>query len=66
MDTINIIAWYVLCGVLFSVGLEWIMHKTKFELDKPTKNWERIFWVTCWPFLLIKFLIAYHKEENDE
>ena len=61
MDTINIIAIYLLGGVLFASCLEWVMHKTKYKLNKPTENWERIFWVTCWPFLLIKFLIGYYK-----
>ena len=61
MQVINIISAYLFSGVVFSAAFEYLMYKTNYA-HTPTRNWERIFWVTCWPYLLLKFFYAYFKK----
>ncbi len=63
MGTINIIAIYLLCGVIFSAGFEWLMAKFNTPGRKDTKNWQRVFWITAWPYCLINFFIGYYGED---
>jgi len=56
MGLSNTILIYLLCGVGFSASFEYLMHKTKYPKVNATKNWERVFWVTCWPYCIVKFL----------
>ena len=48
-------------GVVLSALFEYLMYKTGYKEPVDNKNWERLFWITCWPYLLLKFLIAYFK-----
>jgi len=61
MSVVNVIAAYLLGGVVLSGSFEYLVYTTKYDAKKVIKNWERIFWITCWPFLLVKFLIAIFK-----
>ena len=61
MEILDIVGIYTLCGIGFSVALEYLMHWSKFEQKTITQNWERVFWITCWPFCLAKFLMGYFK-----
>ena len=48
----EIVIPYIICGALLGFGFEVLIDKT----EKPTQWWERIFWVTCWPYCLTIFL----------
>jgi hypothetical protein len=61
MRIANILILYFGCGGVFSASFEYLMYKTKYD-KAPVKNWERVFWITCWPFLLLKFLTALFKK----
>ena len=50
---------YLICGVVFSAGLELLMWKMKTAGREDTSNWERLFWVIAWPYLIIKFISGY-------
>jgi|TARA_R110000822_G_scaffold89584_2_gene207371 hypothetical protein len=52
---------YLGVGTVFSGLFEYLMYKTGYKEPTDNKNWERLFWITCWPYLLLKFLIAYFK-----
>ena len=54
MQVINIISAYLFFGLVFSAAFEYLMYKTKYE-RKATKNWERVFWITCWPYCVLRF-----------
>jgi|MGYP003633477439 hypothetical protein len=60
MTTINIIAIYLLCGVFFSAGFEYLMKSTDYPDRKDTTNFKRIFWITTWPYCIIKFFVGYY------
>jgi|TARA_R110002074_G_scaffold298411_1_gene469964 hypothetical protein len=60
MTTINYIAIYMLCGIIFSAGFEHLLKVYKHPGRKDTNNWQRTFWVTAWPYCLIKFIIGYN------
>jgi len=52
----EIVVPYIICGALFGFGFELLVDKMGDEDREPTKMWERIFWVTCWPYCLTIFL----------
>ena len=52
----EIVIPYIICGALFGFGFEVLIDKTNYKKEKPTQWWERIFWVTCWPYCLTLFL----------
>ena len=52
----EIVIPYIICGALFGFGFEGLIDKTNYKKEKPTQWWERIFWVTCWPYCLTLFL----------
>ena len=52
----EIVIPYIICGALFGFGFEVLIDKTNYKQEKPTQWWERIFWVTCWPYCLTLFL----------
>ena len=52
---------YFGCGVALSAAFEYLVHKTNYKDTSEVKNWERVFWITCWPYLLLKFIIALFK-----
>tara|TARA_R100000544_G_scaffold36806_2_gene25877 strand:- start:935 stop:1117 length:183 start_codon:yes stop_codon:yes gene_type:complete len=60
METLNIISYYLLGGVIFAIGFEYLAWKVKAQ---HVAHWERIFWVTCWPYCIYKFLNAYFKKD---
>ena len=64
MTIINYIAIYVLCGIIFSAGFEHLMKKFNHPGREDTTNWQRLFWITAWPYCLIKFFIGYYGEEE--
>tara|TARA_Y100001937_G_C7050988_1_gene299112 strand:- start:14 stop:208 length:195 start_codon:yes stop_codon:yes gene_type:complete len=64
MTTINIIAIYLLCGMVFSAGFEWLMSKFDTPGREDTTNWQRAFWITAWPYCLIKFFTGYYGGEE--
>jgi|TARA_R100000081_G_C4774005_1_gene147403 hypothetical protein len=64
MTTINIIAIYVFCGILFGAGFEWLMAKFETEGREDTTNWQRLFWITAWPYCLIKFFMGYFGKDD--
>ena len=53
---LNVIAPYIVCGSVFGFGFELLVNKMDDRDRKPTKMWERIFWITCWPYCLTIFL----------
>jgi len=64
MNETYAIMLYFGCGITFSASFEYLVYKTKWEDAgevKNVKNWERLFWITCWPYLLLKFIIALFK-----
>jgi len=58
----EIVIPYIICGALFGFGFEVLIDKTNYKKEKPTQWWERIFWVTCWPYCLTLFLWAMFKK----
>ena len=50
----------MLCGIIFSAGFEHLLKVYKHPGRKDTNNWQRAFWVTAWPYCLIKFIIGYN------
>jgi hypothetical protein len=61
MNEVYNITLYFGVGLVLSALFEYLMYRTNYQ-KTPVKNWERLFWVTCWPFLLLKFLTAYFKK----
>jgi hypothetical protein len=61
MNEAYTILMYLGVGTVFSALFEYLMYKTDYKTTNETQNWERVFWITCWPYLLLKFLIAYFK-----
>lgn len=59
MNELYSIMLYLGCGVIFSAAFEYIMYKAKYKKPSETKHWERIFWISCWPYLVIKFIAGY-------
>ena len=60
MTTINYIAIYLFCGVIFAAGFEALMKRMGTPGREGTTNWQRIFWITTWPYCVIKFFIGYY------
>jgi hypothetical protein len=63
MTTINYIAIYILCGLILSIGFEYLMKRFDTPGREETQNWQRIFWITFWPYCLIKFITGYYGED---
>jgi hypothetical protein len=63
MTTINIIAIYSLCGIIFSASFEALMKRMNTPGREDTTNWQRVFWITTWPYCLIKFFIGYYNKD---
>ena len=59
MNELHSIMLYIGCGVIFSAAFEYIMYKAKYKKPSETKHWERVFWISCWPYLVIKFIAGY-------
>tara|TARA_R110000765_G_scaffold247110_1_gene349078 strand:+ start:1758 stop:1946 length:189 start_codon:yes stop_codon:yes gene_type:complete len=53
---------YFGCGVVFSAMFEYVMYKSGYKEPADNKSWERIFWITTWPYLLVKFFFGYFKK----
>ena len=64
MTTINIIAIYLFCGILFGAGFEWLVNKFDSEWKDDIDNWQRVLWITAWPFFLIKFFMGYFGKDD--
>ena len=62
MSELYSIMLYLGCGVVFSAMFEYVMYKSGYKEPSDNKNWERIFWITCWPYLLIRFFGGYFKK----
>ena len=60
MTTINYIAIYFLFGIIFASGFEGLMNSTDYPDRKDTTNFKRIFWITTWPYCIIKFFVGYY------
>ena len=63
MASLNYIAIYLLCGVIFASGFEYLMKKMDTPNRENTSNAQRVFWVTTWPYCLIKFFIGYYSND---
>jgi len=63
MTTINYIAIYFLCGIIFSAGFEYLMKSFGTPGREDTNNWQRFFWITTWPYCLIKFITGYNSKD---
>jgi len=63
MTTINYIAIYLLCGIIFGSGFEALMKRMNTPGREDTTNMQRIFWVTAWPYCLLKFLKGYYGKD---
>jgi len=66
MSNTYAIMLYFGCGLALSASFEYLVYKTKWKDKdngevKNVKNWERTFWIICWPYLLLKFIIALFK-----
>jgi hypothetical protein len=61
-DAYSIILYFG-CGTIFSAAFEYIMYKTGYKEPSENRNWERLFWITCWPYLIIKFITGYFNKD---
>tara|TARA_R110002074_G_scaffold205013_1_gene373363 strand:- start:230 stop:433 length:204 start_codon:yes stop_codon:yes gene_type:complete len=59
MAAINIIAIYLLCGVIFSAGFEYLMKRMGTPDRENTTNYQRVVWITIWPYCIFKFFMGY-------
>ena len=64
MESINIIAIYLLCGVFFSAGFEYLMKSMSTPGREGVTNFKRIFWITTWPYCIIKFFVGYYSNNK--
>ena len=62
MGATNIIAVYLLCGVFFSAGFEYLMKSMDTPGREDVTNFKRIFWITTWPYCIIKFFVGYYNK----
>ena len=60
MTTINYIAIYILIGIIFASGFEYLKYRMNYKPE--TVNWERTFWITCWPYCVIMFFVGMFKK----
>ena len=65
MTTINYIAIYLLCGVIFASGFEHLMKRLDTPGREDTNDSQRIFWVVTWPYCIIKFFIGYYSNDKN-
>ena len=63
MDTINYIAIYLFCGLLFALGFEALMKRMDTPGREDTKNWQRTVWIIAWPYFVFKFITGYYGED---
>jgi|TARA_R110000823_G_scaffold215698_1_gene345297 hypothetical protein len=54
---------YLICGLVFSAGFELLMWKVNTTDRSNTSNWQRMFWVIAWPYLIIKFFSGYFNKD---
>jgi hypothetical protein len=59
----EIIVPYIIGGSLFGLLFELLVNKMSDEDREPTRMWERIFWITCWPYCLTIFLYNMFKKD---
>jgi hypothetical protein len=59
MTTINIIAIYLMCGVIFAAGFEYLMKRFNTPGRETTSTYQRVFWITTWPYCIVKFIMGY-------
>ncbi len=59
----DIVIPYMIGGLVFGFLFELLIDRTNYEKDRPTQMWERIFWVTCWPYCLTIFLYNMFKKD---
>tara|TARA_R100000081_G_C4660741_1_gene87465 strand:+ start:273 stop:461 length:189 start_codon:yes stop_codon:yes gene_type:complete len=62
MGTANIILTYLICGIGFAAAFEYLIYKVNYQKE-ATKNWERVFWITCWPLCLVLFFWNMFKKD---
>lgn len=60
----DIVIPYMIGGLVFGFLFELLIDRTNYEKDRPTQMWERIFWVTCWPYCLTIFLYNMFKKDQ--
>jgi len=62
MTTINYIAIYMLVGIVFSAGFEYLMAKLDSPRKNETDNWKRLVWITAWPYCTLMFFVGMFKK----
>lgn len=60
MTIFNIAVIYFSIGVIWSALFEYLIYITKSDLGN-TSNGHRLFWLTLWPWCIVKFLIGFFK-----
>jgi len=60
MEYFNIVLIYFFIGVAWSALFEYMIYLSKYD-ESNTTNWYRLFWVTLWPWCIVKFLMGFFK-----
>jgi len=60
---LDILVPYGICGAAFGLLFELLVNKMADGDSKPTEMWERLFWVSCWPYCLTIFLYNMFKKD---
>jgi len=55
----EIVVPYGICGAIFGLLFELLVKSQ--EKEREINGWERLFWVSLWPFCLVIFLYNFFK-----
>jgi len=55
----EIVVPYGICGAIFGLLFEMLVKSQ--DRDHEVKGWERVYWVSLWPFCLVIFLYNFLK-----
>ena len=55
-----------MCGIVFGLLFELLMKGTNYKKPTDTSNWSRLYWVTCWPYCMVKFFQGYYGNSDKD
>jgi len=62
----DILLKYCMCGIVFGLLFELLMKGTNYKKPTDTSNWSRLYWVTCWPYCMVKFFQGYYGNSDKD